>query len=85
MKNTDKATSGISRRDFIKGAAAGAVGLAAAGMLGGCASDNEVKTPEASSAPAGNNVLTAETFTQTKWSFEIAPDPIPESEIKETI
>lgn len=48
MKNTDKATSGISRRDFIKGAAAGAVGLAAAGMLGGCASDNEAKTPEAS-------------------------------------
>ena len=34
MKNTDKLAQGISRRDFIKGAAAGAVGLAAAGMLG---------------------------------------------------
>lgn len=41
MKNTDKLAQGISRRDFIKGAAAGAVGLAAAGMLGGCASDND--------------------------------------------
>ena len=36
MKNTDKLAQGISRRDFIKGAAAGAVGLAAAGMLGLC-------------------------------------------------
>ena len=85
MKNTDKLAQGISRRDFIKGAAAGAVGLAAAGMLGGCASDNDAKTPEASSAPANNDVLTADTMAQKKWSFEIAPDPIPDSEIKETI
>ena len=51
MKNTDKLAQGISRRDFIKGAAAGAVGLAAAGMLGGCASDNDAKTPEAQRRP----------------------------------
>lgn len=70
---------------FIKGAAAGAVGLAAAGMLGGCASDNDAKTPEASSAPVNNDVLTADMMAQKKWSFEIAPDPIPDSEIKETI
>ena len=85
MKNTDKLAQGISRRDFIKGAAAGAVGLAAAGMLGGCASDNDAKTPEASSAPVNNDVLTADMMAQKKWSFEIAPDPIPDSEIKETI
>ena len=62
-----------------------AVGLAAAGMLGGCASDNDAKTPEASSAPVNNDVLTADMMAQKKWSFEIAPDPIPDSEIKETI
>ena len=37
----------ISRRDFIKGAA-GAAGVAALGVLAGCA-----KTPEATPTPAG--------------------------------
>jgi anaerobic selenocysteine-containing dehydrogenase len=31
-----KEWKGISRRDFLKGAAAGAVGVAAVGVLGGC-------------------------------------------------
>ena len=30
----------ISRRDFLKGAAASTLGLAAAGMLGGCSSED---------------------------------------------
>ena len=33
-------TKGISRRDFMKGAAAGAAGVAAAGLLGGCQSSS---------------------------------------------
>lgn len=36
MKN-----KGISRRDFLKGSAAGAVGIAAAGLLGACSSSDE--------------------------------------------
>lgn len=34
----------ISRRDFLKGAAAGAASLAAAGVLGACASDTQATT-----------------------------------------
>ena len=35
MSNSNK-IKGISRRDFLKGTAAGALGVAAAGLLGGC-------------------------------------------------
>jgi urocanate reductase len=45
----------ISRRDFLKGAAVGAVGIASAGLLGGCASD-------AASSSAGSNI---------KWDREV--------------
>ena len=37
---------GISRRDFIKGAAASAFGVAAAGLLAGCSTEST--TPAAS-------------------------------------
>ena len=40
MSNSNK-IKGISRRDFLKGTAAGALGVAAAGLLGGCASTPE--------------------------------------------
>lgn len=76
---------GISRRDFIKGAAAGAVGLAAAGMLGGCAAEDKPASGTPSAAPDNSGLMTAEKAAQTQWSFEVAPDPIPETEIKETI
>ena len=56
MSNSNK-IKGISRRDFLKGTAAGALGVAAAGLLGGCASTPEKQecppcepTPSASSA-----------------------------------
>ncbi len=40
--------------------------------------------PEAAAnAPAG--VMTADTYTEAKWSFEIPPAPIPEDQISETI
>ena len=37
----------ISRRDFLKGAAASTLGLAAVGMLGGCSSE---ETPKSSAS-----------------------------------
>lgn len=43
-----KEWKGISRRDFLKGAAAGAVGVAAVGVLGGC-SPSESNSDEAKS------------------------------------
>lgn len=43
-------TKGLSRRDFIKGVAAGAVGVAAAGVLGACSSNNSSASTVAASA-----------------------------------
>jgi len=41
----------LSRRDFLKGASAGAVGVAAAGLMGGCAPAVGTPTPEPTEAP----------------------------------
>ncbi len=77
----------ISRRDFLKGSAATAATLAATTILGGCA--NETETPEvettSTTTAADDGLMTAEKKANEKWSFEIAPDPIPDSEISETI
>lgn len=81
MENSKKNKKGISRRDFIKGAAAGAVGVAAMGVLGACSTDSTEKTQDSTEA----GYMTAAKMEETKWSFEVAPDPISDSEIAETI
>ena len=70
MKNP----SGISRRDFLKGAAAGAVSMAVMGLSNGVALADDEEL-----------VMTAEKSVNTKWSFEIPPEPIPEDQIAEVI
>jgi uncharacterized protein with FMN-binding domain len=80
---------GLSRREFLKGAAVSAVGVAAMG-LGGC-----VTAPRASGQPGGAGKategegapLSAETYQRMKWKFEVMPKeyPIPESKISKTI
>ncbi len=77
-------SKGISRRDFLKGAAAGAVGVAAAGTLAGCSGSKTGAEGAAESAETAG-VMTAEKALGAKWSFEIPPEPVPESKIKETI
>lgn len=80
--------SQLSRRDFLKGAVVGAVGIAGMGVLGGCstpaaADNNQAPAPAASTnnqaaapAPAANDApLTADNLNKT-WSFEIAPEAI---------
>ncbi len=69
--STPEEPKGISRRDFLKGAAVGAVAVAGTGIMGACAPKVAAPTPEAS--------------TQAQASFEITPDPIPASEIKTTV
>ena len=64
----------ITRRNFLKGAAAGIASAAALSVM-----------PVAASADNDEVVMTAAKSLETKWSFEIAPDPVPESEIKEVI
>jgi len=84
---------GTTRREFLKEAGLFGAAVAGAAILPGCgspqvvsdtpsASTESVPTPAASgSAP---DVMTAE-LAQKKWSFEIPPDPIPESEIANTV
>jgi len=70
----------LSRRDFMKGAAL----ATSAGVLAGCAPKiSASETPEAA-VVTGSDVLTAE-IASRKWSFEIAPDPIPDSDIANNV
>lgn len=90
MKREEKQTqgAGISRRNFIKGTAAGAIGLAAAGVLGACANkggDESSAGTTAGSATEGTTMAAAAGSDSGKWSWETPPEPIPDSEITETI
>ncbi len=65
----DQNHKGISRRDFLKGSA---VGLAVVGGLAGCKPKTAESTPEDSSSSA-------------KHPWEVAPEPISDKDITETI
>ncbi|HHW28086.1 MAG TPA: FAD-dependent oxidoreductase [Syntrophomonadaceae bacterium] len=73
MSIDEKPQKGVTRRTFIKGAVLGAAGVAAGGMLAGCGVKEETKGP----SPTTSNGT-------SKPSFLTPPDPIPDSEIKET-
>lgn len=77
----------MDRRAFLKGAiVAGAAGTSVA--LAGCApkenSANLAGTGEPQGAQ-GASALSGDTYPTTPWDFEIAPDPIAEDLITETI
>lgn len=61
---------GISRREFLRGAAAGAVSIAAAGVLSACGSDNTA-APDAAAAPETPD--TAPETTEAPAAEEEAP------------
>lgn len=71
MSNDELEIKGINRRDFIKGSAISAVGLASAGLLAGC-------------SPA-ENATDADSKTNLQPDYEKAPAPIPEAKIKRTL
>lgn len=52
--NEELLKKGISRRDFIKGAAAGAVGVATMGILGACTTDEPASSTAATSTAPGS-------------------------------
>ena len=73
---------GISRRDFLRGAAASAASMAAMGLMGACASDTTATTAgtTAASEPAATNASTAaatsaETQTDETQPAETQPAP----------
>jgi succinate dehydrogenase/fumarate reductase flavoprotein subunit len=79
----------LDRRTFLKGVLAAGSLTAAGGALVACGGD-EAQTP-APNTPASGSGGTADSgvFTpedlQRKWAFEIAPDPIGDDKIVETI
>jgi succinate dehydrogenase/fumarate reductase flavoprotein subunit len=85
-ERTDTGAGKLDRRNFLKGAAAAVAGVGALGVLGACTSE---KTSTAGSAAASDALSSGgyNTAAQAlkKWAFEIAPDPIPEDQIAETI
>lgn len=76
MSSEDKSKKGLSRRDFFKGSAFAAVGVATGGILAGCGTPAaQTTTTQAPAAESGGK----------KWSWETKPAAIPASEIKKTI
>ena len=69
---------GLSRRDFLKGAAAGAMSLAAAGVLGACGSETETTTA------AGTEVKETEAGTTAAPVETQAPTPEVQEELPKT-
>jgi succinate dehydrogenase/fumarate reductase flavoprotein subunit len=69
----------ISRRDFLKGASAGAVGVAAITILGGCAPSVNTPAPEVTQSPT----TSAQSQSTEPW-YGTAPE-IADSEITETL
>lgn len=86
MKETN---SRISRRDFIKGAAAGAMGMAAMGVLGACSptvtdpssSEESTQAQAQSQSPAASPLP----VVSESADFFAKPQPIAESEITEVL
>jgi hypothetical protein len=85
----EKKAQEITRRDFLRGAAVGAVTVAAAGIMGGCASTATppaetagptAQLPQMTSAPQ-QPVATA----GNAWSWESVPADIPEADIKNEV
>lgn len=73
----------ISRRDFLKGAAAGAVSLAAAGVLGGCGSEAAETQAAATAAEQPQTAATTAAETTqaaTQAAAETAAEAVPETQ-----
>jgi hypothetical protein len=82
-------TVDVTRRDFIKGAAVTGAAAATVG-LAACAPAETSADPNTAGGGLTYNTLDAGTVLDAssldlKWSFEIAPEPIPDDQIAETI
>jgi succinate dehydrogenase/fumarate reductase flavoprotein subunit len=75
----------IGRRSFLKGAAISVAGIGTAAALGACSPENSTQEPTGGGG-GGDTAQTGDATNKAgqKWAFEIAPDPIAESDIKAT-
>ena len=62
----------ISRRDFLKGSAASAAGMAAAGLLGGVSFASEENAPESFNATSNDGLTTVDTSSMEALSADVA-------------
>ncbi len=74
----------ISRRDFLKGAAAGALSFAAAGVLGACAGDGTSSAAESTAAPTEAATTAAVTEAATEAATTAAAVTAAETAAAET-
>ena len=73
----------LNRRDFLKGALATGALAASGAALTACSPSNSAGEGSSSGA-ASTGTMTAETYQDVKWSFEIPPEPVADSDIAET-
>lgn len=73
----------LNRRDFLKGAVTAGAVAASGAALAGCTSQSDDGGSATSGGSDSDAVLTAASREQ-KWSFEIAPDQVADSEITQT-
>ncbi|HEY3425556.1 MAG TPA: FAD-dependent oxidoreductase [Negativicutes bacterium] len=71
--------AGLSRRNFLKGAAVGVSGIATMGILSACS-----RSGDAEKTAAAVDVMTYEKSQSLKWNFEIPPKPITDIASEET-
>lgn len=88
-----KTNTGISRRDFLRGAAAGAVTFAGMGLLGACSPASEgngttagTTAGETEATSAANETTAAgdSAVVAAEKTWREAPDPVDDSQIKES-
>lgn len=75
----------LNRRSFLKGAAITAAGAFGATTLVACSPSTKAETGSAALAEAGSTEFNTAATMDRKWSFEIPPEPIADSDIAETI
>ncbi len=72
----------LDRRNFLKGAIVSAAGIGATSMLGACSPQQGGSSTE---TEVDEDFVMDAQHADAKWSFEIPPDPIPDSDITETV
>lgn len=75
----------LDRRSFLKGALAAGAITASGGMLAGCNQEGTGGNAAPTETPNDNGTMTTERYNDLTWSFEVAPEPVAESEIVETV
>ena len=73
----------LNRRDFIKGTTAGIIGAASVGMLSVSSAFGAEEGEHSESSSDVEFQMDAQK-AEAEWTFQIPPEPIPESDIAET-